>query len=246
MSLAISSHFYSDQKSTFKELDLYIPPEATDKSPLLVFIHGGAWRSEDKAEHAPLAQALAARGFPVAAINYRLSVRNDEYVQHPTHIQDAKEAIDHLKRNRLGPYDPARMYLIGHSAGAHIAMMLVLDPMVETQVAGVIGAQGIYDLSLLLKTFPSYDFVAQAFGEDASKYAGASPVSKTPHSSVPPVLVIHSLEDELVDLPQANAMVDHLKAIGAADVRLDTNVKGTHFVMVHAKDFVDAIVAFVS
>ena len=55
----------------YKELDLYVPPEATDKSPLLVFIHGGAWRTEDKAEHAPLALALAARGFPVAAINYR-------------------------------------------------------------------------------------------------------------------------------------------------------------------------------
>ena len=164
-------------------------------------------------------------------------------VQHPAHIQDAKEAVDYLKANKLGPYDPSRIFLIGHSAGAHIAMMLVLDPVFETKVAGVIGAQGIYDLNLLLKTFPSYDFVAQAFGDDVDP--SASPVTKTPKGPVPPVLIIYSLEDELLDLAQSTVMIDHLKAIGAENVRLDTDVKGTHYVMVHASDFVDAIVAFV-
>ncbi|KAI9488863.1 Alpha/Beta hydrolase protein [Zychaea mexicana] len=261
----ITHRYYATEKSHFKELDLYIPPMANAKSPLLVFIHGGAWRSEDKADHAPLAEALVAHGFPVAVINYRLSLRDEKNkeappaVQHPLHIQDCKEAIEYLVHQHHGDkrYDPAQLYLIGHSAGAHIAMMLTLDPeyccyaTTQKVIAGVIGAQGIYDLALLLRKCPSYDFVPQAFGNDPSLYAAASPVTKQPahHSDdLPPMLVVHSLEDTLVDVDQAHAMVDHLKAIGAASqVQLETeNVKLDHYEMLYSKSFVDEIVAFVN
>ena len=71
--IQITHHYYTNEKTQFKELDLYIPSDNNNsaKSPLLVFIHGGAWRSEDKADHVPLAQQLVAHGFPVALINYR-------------------------------------------------------------------------------------------------------------------------------------------------------------------------------
>lgn len=71
-SLDIFTHCYSlNDDSNYKQLDLYIPPGANRQTPLLVFIHGGAWRSEDKADHAVLAKGLANRGFPVATTNYR-------------------------------------------------------------------------------------------------------------------------------------------------------------------------------
>ena len=71
--IQITHRYYTNEKTQFKELDLYIPSDNNNsaKSPLLVFIHGGAWRSEDKADHVPLAQQLVAHGFPVALINYR-------------------------------------------------------------------------------------------------------------------------------------------------------------------------------
>ncbi|KAI9258143.1 Alpha/Beta hydrolase protein [Phascolomyces articulosus] len=268
-------HYYTHEKSHFKELDLYIPSSATEKSPLLVFIHGGAWRSEDKADHAPLAQALVAHGFPVALINYRLSLYKDDekdkhiqpQVQHPMHIQDSKEAIDYLiyqqhrmfPENESYPYDPSNVYLIGHSAGAHIAMMLTLDPAYyggnkeeeRKLVSGVIGAQGIYDLNLLFQKFPNYDFVPQAFGTDISRYVDASPVSKQPTittDQLPEMLVVHSLDDTLVDIGQAETMMDHLKNnIHVPHVLLETTrVKGDHYDMLYSKEFIDSIVEFVN
>lgn len=56
----------------YRSLDLYLPEAADRQTPLLVFIHGGAWRSEDKQDHASLADQLVQRGrFAVAVPNYR-------------------------------------------------------------------------------------------------------------------------------------------------------------------------------
>ncbi|KAG2222633.1 hypothetical protein INT45_008297 [Circinella minor] len=270
--IQITHHYYTNEKAQFKELDLYIPlnNNTISKSPLLVFIHGGAWRSEDKADHVPLAQQLVAHGFPVALINYRLSLYEEDNkdkklppkVQHPMHIQDAKEAIDFLIQygEKEACFNASKIYLIGHSAGAHIAMMLTLDPeynCCETnqKVLGVIGAQGIYDIDLLSQDYPDYDFVPQAFGPDRSKYSIASPVTKKPMTKkIPAMLLVHSLDDTLINVGQANAMVNHLKDIANEKndiknniiIELDkTSVKGDHYEMLYSKEFVDTIIHFV-
>lgn len=125
--------------------------------------------------------------------------------------------------------------------------MLVLDPVFEklSAIRGIVPADGIFDIPLLLRDYPDYaDFIHQAFGDDTSKFAEASPTAKKAYP-VPPVRVVHSLEDELVNLAQAEVMVEHLKKIPQARVELDTSVKGKHHEMVHGSDFVDSIVDFV-
>ncbi|KAG0172683.1 Kynurenine formamidase [Apophysomyces sp. BC1034] len=244
----ITTHTFGAVDNPFKALDIYTPRTSTERTPLLVFIHGGAWRSEDKADHADLAEDLARKGFTVAAINYRLSLHEvpdqPPSVQHPAHIVDSLEAVEFLYRNP-GRYDPSRIYLVGHSAGAHIAMMLVLDPTFKASyVRGIVGADGIYDIPLLVKTFPGYmDFIGQAFGLDKTKYLEASPVSKRA-SPIPPVLIVQSLEDTLIDVAQANAMANHLKSLNA-DVRLDTSVNGDHYEMLKTPEFVNLVTEFV-
>ena len=182
------------------------------------------------------------------------------------HIQDSKEAINFLIRygEKEGTYDASKIYLIGHSAGAHIAMMLTLDPehkCYETNqnVLGVIGAQGIYDIDLLSQDYPDYDFVPQAFGPDRSNYSIASPVTKNPMTkNIPAMLVVHSLDDTLVNVGQSNVMVNHLKDIVDKNgddedtknnnrvVEFDTtSVKGDHYDMLYSKEFVDTIINFV-
>lgn len=174
-------------------------------------------------------------------------------VQHPAHIQDTLEAIEFLAHHppKKNVYDPSKLYLIGHSAGGHIVTSLLLDSTYASKahayVRGVVGADGIYDLPLLLKTYPNYDFVAQAFGSDPSLYADASPVTQSPIPSLmppPPMLIVHSLEDDLLDVEQANAMVHHLQNIGA-NVKLDTSVKGKHYDMLYTNEFYDLVVRFV-
>jgi pimeloyl-ACP methyl ester carboxylesterase len=122
--------------------------------------------------------------------------------------------------------------------------MLLLDDTFQVGhlIRGVIGTDGIYDLPLLLERYPSYvDFIAQAFTGD---YAAASPTHKTPTHRHCPVLIVQSLEDELLDTSQSEAMVRHLLALDM-DVVLDTSAPGGHYQMMHTPRLFELIIHFI-
>jgi acetyl esterase/lipase len=100
-------------------LDLYLPEKAAGKLPLIVWVHGGAWRAGSrKGTPAP---ALVPRGYAVASIEYRLS----QEAVFPAQIQDCKAAIRwlraHAKEHGL---DPDRFGAWGPSAGGHLVALL--------------------------------------------------------------------------------------------------------------------------
>jgi acetyl esterase/lipase len=68
---------YSKNKNTTNEksLDLYSCPDANDKTPLVVFIHGGAWRTEDKSDYRALATDCLSLGITAVSVNYRLNMK---------------------------------------------------------------------------------------------------------------------------------------------------------------------------
>lgn len=203
-----------------RRLDLYVPARAplaagsptvtTSTPPLFIYIHGGAWVSGDKRQYSDLGETLARHGVMVAIINYRLS--GEGGVRHPAHAQDAAAAVAWLRRSasELG-FDKSRIFVAGHSAGAHIAALLAYDPSLLSAVGerpdiirGYIGLEGIYDLPELVRRFPSYrvDFLQVAFSSDESTWRAASPQ----HLSIShrrPWLLVHSQNDELVDVEQS-------------------------------------------
>ena len=99
-------------------LDLYLPVEA-EEPPLVVWIHGGAWRRGSRAGM-PLAD-LVQSGFAVASIDYRLS----PVAQFPAQIHDCKAAIRFLRGSarKLG-YDAEQIGVAGSSAGGHLAALV--------------------------------------------------------------------------------------------------------------------------
>ncbi|KAF9821379.1 hypothetical protein IEO21_00625 [Rhodonia placenta] len=121
----------------FHHFDLYVPnPTPPAKPPLICFVHGGAWRSEDKADHAALARRLAARTrCPVALPNYRLTTPATP-LRHPAHAADLLAFLHFLlawpgpaDADAHGPpYDPTALYLIGHSCSAHMLTSIFLQP----------------------------------------------------------------------------------------------------------------------
>lgn len=194
--------------------------------------------SGDKSEHEILAQnLLEASNLPVAVPNYRLSARDtspgEGTFKHPLHAQDIALALRVIKESSqiMGIADSERIFLVGHSCGAHMISTLLLDPPpgegvplnppVESEllvaIKGVILAEGIYDLELLLKSFP--DPYYRKFIEGAFPLSAASPFT---HYSVTryrmkrghtlPWIVVHSLQDTLVDDLQARAMHQHLQS----------------------------------
>lgn len=100
-------------------------PAAAPNAPLVLFIHGGGWSRGDKSMAGHMAAHFHALGYAFAAINYRLVPQGNVEQQ----AADVAAALASLigDANRLG-IDPARIMLIGHSAGAHLAALVGTDP----------------------------------------------------------------------------------------------------------------------
>ena len=77
-----------------QQLDLYLPTNATNKTPLIVYLHGGAWLHRDKADYAYFAGFWAIEhGLACAVLNYTLSPERPSSVIHPVHVNDCADAI---------------------------------------------------------------------------------------------------------------------------------------------------------
>ena len=123
-------------EAAHNRLDLYAPREAS-RRPVVVYVHGGGWMEGDKRDAiARKARLFTRAGYVFASVNYRLSTPAPETgdldparVRFPDHPHDVGEAIGWLDRNvdRYGG-DPARLVLIGHSAGAHLVSLVATDP----------------------------------------------------------------------------------------------------------------------
>ena len=159
-----------------------------------MFIHGGYWRSLDKSDFSWLAPPFVQHGVALALPNYGLAPA--------TPIEDIVrqqlKALAWLYRNgdRLG-FDPERIVVVGHSAGAHLTamMMAALWPIYEadlppTLVKAGLAISGIYDLEPLLEA----PFVNVDLHLDAKRVRALSPIHLPPATSAPLVTATGALE----------------------------------------------------
>src|SRR5208282_220901 len=168
-------------------LDLF--PSENPRAALL-FIHGGYWRALDKREHAFVAPPLVARGIGVAVINYDLCPQ----VRIAHIVEQCREAVTWLRRegSRFGV--PAqRLIVAGHSAGGHLAAMLLATDWrargLPDAVAAAVAISGVFDLEPLLQVSFNADLQL-----DAAQARSVSPIHLRPHAAVP--LVIAAGADE--------------------------------------------------
>jgi pectin methylesterase-like acyl-CoA thioesterase/acetyl esterase/lipase len=103
------------------KIDMYYQLSYTKDRPVIIFIHGGGWRSGDKEMHAPLLRELAALGYFCISPEYRLSTE----ALFPAAIHDIKSVIRWVRRNaRQLKINPNRICVAGHSAGGEIAAFI--------------------------------------------------------------------------------------------------------------------------
>ena len=140
---------YGDQPGELLDLFKSDSPSA----PVLVFIHGGYWRSLDKADHSFVAPSFTADGALVVVVNYALCPAVT--IEHI--VMQMVRAVAWVWRHAAAyGGDPSRMALVGHSAGAHLAAMLmscrwkdVADDLPAQPLAGALAISGMYDLEPL-------------------------------------------------------------------------------------------------
>jgi acetyl esterase/lipase len=196
----VSYYDGADRDPQKHSLDLYLPGGAKDY-PLIVFVHGGAWSRGDKALYARAATGLlesnfVSEGIGVAIMNYRLSPQ----VKHPEHARDVARAVAWAHRNsKTHGWDARKILLMGHSAGAHLASLVAVDPrFLEEQdlktnvIRGVIAISGIYDLT---RTGVVGQFIYEpVFGLAPEDLKDASPALRI-NSRPPPFLLLHAEND---------------------------------------------------
>lgn len=194
-----------------QRLDLYAPTATPARPwPVLVFFYGGGWDSGRRDHYGWAAQALAAQGFVVAAPDYRLVPT----VRFPGFIEDAAAAVAHMGRiaSRYGG-DPGRLGVLGHSAGAHLAMMIALD----RRYMAAVGAPGLIRAAAGLAG--PYDFLPldapasiRAFGR-APDPTLTQPVAFV-RADAPPLWLGHGTGDTVVHAEDSLILCERMRAVG--------------------------------
>jgi acetyl esterase/lipase len=183
-------------------LDIYYPAPASDY-PVMVMIHGGGWRQGDKANEdvaALKSQYFVAQGYVFVSVNYRLSPE----VMHPVHVQDVAASLAWVYHN-IWSYggDPERIFIMGHSAGAHLAALVATDERyLEANgldlsiLKGVILLDGAgYDIPYMMDNDSVIlrSLYEGAFGTDPAVWEDASPVNHVEAGKdIPPFLLFHA------------------------------------------------------
>jgi acetyl esterase/lipase len=193
-------------------LDVYVPDRVSAAPrPLVVFWHGGRWRFGDKADYRFVGAALAELGYVAVLPNYR----HYPGVKMPGFMDDAARAGE-WAAGHAGEFgaEPGRLYLMGHSAGAHMAALVALDPRYFSaagrpgpSIAGVIGLSGAYDFLPLLEAD-----VQDMFGPPQN-YPDSQPINFV-RSDAPPMLLVHGLMDETVRPKNSSNLAAALRARG--------------------------------
>jgi acetyl esterase/lipase len=208
------------------QLDITRPKEA-GPHPCVVCLHGGAWRFGSRKDVATFADALAARGYVVACVSYRLAPK----YKFPAQIEDARTAVRYLRTNaKVYDIDPAHIAAAGFSAGGHLSLLLGvvekspdLDgpfyPDQSGSVQCVVSYFGPTDLSLYAATEGLEDaYMVPLLGKevktDPKLYKRASPIEYV-SKSAPPVLMIHGTFDLVVPIIHSERMLKKLQDVGA-------------------------------
>jgi acetyl esterase/lipase len=201
------------------KLDLYVP-RGKPRAPLIIWVHGGAWRSGSKKDM-PLGK-LVEEGHAVASVDYRLSTQ----AKFPAQIHDIKAAIRFMRGHANEWRVPAKKIVIaGDSAGAHLAALVGVSnghPELEgdignerkqsSDVQGIISFYGGANLTTILKQstphglsvrVPALELLLGGQPDDVPALARlASPVFHVDRND-PPLLLLHGDQDPQMPVNQS-------------------------------------------
>ena len=181
-----------------QQVDLYAPDQALGDAPLIVYIHGGGWqignhkRVDEKPGH------FTAQGYVFASAGYRL-LPDAPVEQQAADLGEALRALRSAAEDY--GFDPGKIVLMGHSAGAHLAALLATDPHYAGDafgaIRGVVLLDGAgYDVALAIAT-PTMEMpllYRDVFGDDPARHKALSPVTHAGGKDAPDWLALYVAE----------------------------------------------------
>lgn len=196
-----SDQVYANDGHPKHRADLFQPADANPRAAF-VFVHGGFWRNQDRRYwswltglYSNVGRALAARGYASAVISYRLYPEANTDQQ----LDDLAAAVQWFKNRMDASQPPPPLFVAGHSAGGHLALLLLQKPealrargLSPASIRGVVALSPILDVSGMIRSSDSefnQDLSIPLFGPTESSQRQFSPLS-LPVVDLPPVLLV--------------------------------------------------------
>ena len=207
-----SSSYVFDAEHSLS-LDVYAPDNCHN-APVLVFFYGGTWMNGKREWYRFVGEQFASRGVMVVIPDYRKAPETP----FPTFMQDGANAVAFVHQHAESWCgDPKRVFLSGHSAGAHIAALLAtnkqylavheLEP--KTAIAGVVGLSGPYDFLPIKSRSLRKVFV------DPATDSQTQPITFV-DGDEPPMLLFHGRNDRLVWAMNSEHLDARLRSVKVA------------------------------
>jgi len=212
---------YKNVNGKSLQLDMYIPDKVTRPAPLLVFIHGGGWRSGQRSDYLVYLIAFAKKGYITATVSYRLLADSC----YPACVEDISDAAEWFFNNGgTYGYDPDRIALIGGSAGGHLALLTAYgwkkhtsdnDSTGHHRIKAVVDIYGPYDMTTEYARNHSLvtSFLAHSYEDAPELYRESSPEHYLEEGD-PPTLIFHGTSDDLVPVSQSDSLAAKLGRVG--------------------------------
>ena len=193
-----------------QKLDIYLPNNRKPRA-VIVFFYGGAWSSGAKWPYRPLAAAFTGRGYAVVVPNYRLYPS----ARFPDFVEDAALALK-WTRDNASLFGGAPVFVMGHSAGAHIGALLAVDAkylrahgIEPSFIRGFIGIAGPYTLN------PAKWPVMREIFAAADPPESARPIRLVRERTIP-MLLMHGTRDRIVAVHNSERFGAALAEAGSA------------------------------
>ena len=211
-------------------LDLYLPAKAQGKIPLVIFVHGGGWISNDKyADMGYMKKTIAeivSSGFALASIDYRLATQ----AAFPALIQDCNRATSFLydNANKYG-LDRTRFAVMGFSAGGHLALLMGLAQNNNVAAFYMPNTTKAFRFKAVVDFYGPSELTSLKSSEDPKSpeavLLGAAPLARPDLAKVaspvtyvdkndPPFLIFHGEKDNIVSNQQSTLLHAWLDVAG--------------------------------
>ena len=244
---------YKTIDSTALKLDIYHSKNLEGTAPLIIFIHGGAWKKGDKHDYLVYLTSYAKKGYITATIQYRFA----GVAKYPAQLLDVQSAVIWLKQHAEEYHiDPNKVAMVGGSAGGHLAMMnaysnsdyiVTEENEFSPKVQALVNFYGPSDLvDVAEKDKPTVEYLIGKTEDEAPElYKAASPIyfiSKT----APPTITFHGTLDDLVPYEQSDRLHEKLQKMGVPSYyhklkgwphTMDASVKVNAYAQYHMDQF---------
>lgn len=195
---------------------LYTPSGVDGRVPVVMLLHGGYWSADYHLNLATtLASELARRGVAAWNVEYRRVGAGGGWAETSADVEAALAATATLLPEQ-GGVDPSEVRIVGHSAGAQLAVWVAGQRNSPVRPTRVIAQAGALDLASRASTRSGGAALGALFGvsyaDDPQVYRDASPLHRVPTGV--PTVCIHGVEDAQVPVQASRAYVDAARAAG--------------------------------